>query len=125
MPFFDTSVLFWGHVLLAGGVLANPQKVEKVWDWPTPTNVKEVHSFLESASYYGGLFPNFPWIAHCLHKLVGPMSNKTKNLRGQKKEGKTVAGQKFTKEKNFNWMPEHQQALEMLKEGLVTAPVLG
>ena len=43
--FFDTSVLFLGHVLSAGGISANPKKVEKVWDWPTPTNTKEVHSF--------------------------------------------------------------------------------
>ena len=28
--FFDTSVLFLGHILLAKGISANPQKVEKV-----------------------------------------------------------------------------------------------
>ena len=33
--FFDTSVLFFGHILSAGGISANPEKVEKVQDWPT------------------------------------------------------------------------------------------
>ena len=31
--FFDTSVLFLGHILSSGGIST---KVEKVWDWPMP-----------------------------------------------------------------------------------------
>ena len=50
--FFDTSVFFMGHVLSSEGISTNPEKVEKVWDWPIPTNAKEVHSFLGLASYY-------------------------------------------------------------------------
>ena len=51
--FFSTSVLFLGHVLLAEGISANPEKVEKVKTWPVPKNTKEVQSFLGLASYYG------------------------------------------------------------------------
>ena len=43
--FFDTSILFLGHVLLAKGISANPEKVEKVKTWPVPKNIKEVQSF--------------------------------------------------------------------------------
>ena len=50
--FFDTSVLFLGHILSAKGILANPEKVEKVKTWPVPMNIKEVQSFLGLASYY-------------------------------------------------------------------------
>ena len=50
--FFDTSVLFLGHILLAKGISANPEKVEKVKTWPVPKNIKEVQSFLGLASYY-------------------------------------------------------------------------
>ena len=50
--FFDTSVLFLGHVLSSKGISANPKKVEKMQNWPIPTNAKEVHSFLGLASYY-------------------------------------------------------------------------
>ena len=50
--FFSTSVLFLGHVLLAKGISANPEKVEKVQTWPVLKNTKEVQSFLGLASYY-------------------------------------------------------------------------
>ena len=42
--FFDTSVLFLGHILSAKGISANPEKVEKVRTWPVPKNIKEVQS---------------------------------------------------------------------------------
>ena len=34
--FFQSSVLFLVHVLLKDGILPNPEKVNKVKDWPTP-----------------------------------------------------------------------------------------
>ena len=43
--FFNTSVLFLGHVLSSEGISVKPEKVERVQDWPTSTNAKEVHSF--------------------------------------------------------------------------------
>ena len=49
-----------GHVLSAGVKSANPEKIEKMCDWPTPTNAKEVHSFLGFASYYQRFIPNLP-----------------------------------------------------------------
>ena len=72
----------------------------------------------------GGFIPKFAWITQCLHELVGPTSTKTKKIRGQKKE-EPAAKENPTETKNFNWMPEHQQACDALKETLVTAPVLG
>ena len=93
---FDTSDLILVCVLSAGGLSANLKKVEKVWDWPTPTNTKEVHYFLWLACYY---LPKFAQIAHCLHELVDPISNKTKNTKGQKKKAKTVDGPKMTGER--------------------------
>ena len=74
--FFDTSVLFLGHVS-SEGISPNPQKVERVWDWLIPTNTKEVHSFLELASYYQRFIPKFAKIAQCLYKLVGSTFKQT------------------------------------------------
>ena len=122
--FFDTSVLFLGHVLSSEGISANHGKVEKVWYWPTPTNEKDVHSFLGLALYYRRFIPKSAKIAQCLHELVGPTSNKHKKARGQKK-GRLVAPTEPTESREFKWMPKHQQAFEPLKEALVTAPVLG
>ena len=122
--FFDTSVLFLGHVLSLEGISANPKNVDKVWDWPIPMNAKEVHSFMCLASYYQRFIPKFAKIAQCLHKLVGPTSNKHKKARGQTK-GKPTASTKMSIPKEFKWMPEHQLAFDALKEALVTSPVLG
>ena len=36
----------------ADGISANPEKVEKVQNWPVLSNQKELHSFLGLASYY-------------------------------------------------------------------------
>ena len=122
--FFDTGVLFLCHVLSSKGISAAPKKVDKVQDWPIPTNAKEVHSFLGLASYYQRFIPKFSKIVQCLHELVGPTSNKHKKLRGQMK-GKLAASPELCKPKEFQWMPKHQRAFDALKEALVTAPVLG
>ena len=57
--FFSTSVLFLSHVLLAKGISANPERVEKVKTWSAPNNTKEVQSFLGLASYYRSFIPHF------------------------------------------------------------------
>ena len=85
-------MLFLGHILLSGGISANPKKVDKVWHWPIPTNAKEVHSFLGLASYYQRFIPKYAWIAQCLPELVGPNSTKTKKIRGQKKGRLAASG---------------------------------
>ena len=87
-------------MLSVEGISANPEKVEKVCDWPIPTNAKEVHSFLGLASYYQRFIPKFAKTAQCLHELVGPTSNKHKKTRGQKK-GKLAASTEITKTKEF------------------------
>ncbi|XP_057518418.1 uncharacterized protein LOC130799335 [Amaranthus tricolor] len=41
---------FLGHVITKDGVAVDPLKVQAVMNWPTPTNVTEVRSFLELKS---------------------------------------------------------------------------
>ena len=48
---FNQKYSFLGHTLSKEGISPNPQKVQKVKDWPVPSNVKEVHSLLGLASY--------------------------------------------------------------------------
>ena len=43
--FFQSKVIFLGHVLSKEGISPNPEKVEKVKTWPTPKSTKKVHSF--------------------------------------------------------------------------------
>ena len=41
--FFQMEVSFLGHVLSAKGIAPNPEKVDKVQNWPVPKTSKEVH----------------------------------------------------------------------------------
>ena len=72
--FFQLSVLFLGHLLSKDGILPNPEKVNKVKDWPIPTMAKEVHSFLGLASYYRRFIPQFSKWANPLHDLIRPIA---------------------------------------------------
>ena len=40
------NVEFLGHVVSAEGISTDPAKIERVKDWPVPTTVVEVRSFL-------------------------------------------------------------------------------
>ena len=119
--FFDTSILFLGHILSAKGISANPEKVEKVRTWPVPKNIKEVQSFLGLASYYRWFIDKFAKKARYLHELVGPTSNKHKKARAWK-EATTVTQ---TEHRIFEWTMKHQEVFDALKEALSTAPLLG
>ena len=115
MPFFQCSVVFLGYVLSVDGISTNPEKVEKVHNWPVPSNQKELHSFLGLASYYKSFIPKFAAISKCLHELIGPTHIK--------KGGKTMV--ETTENDNFQWTDEHQKAFDPLKAHLTSAPVLG
>ena len=127
MSIFSTSVLFLGHVLLAKGISANPEKVDKVKTWPVPKNIKEVQSFLGLASYYRCFIPHFTKKAWCLHELVGPTaSNPKSRTKARVKETKAAVNIPIESEtKTFEWTIEHQEAFDALKEALYTALVLG
>ena len=115
--FFQSKVLFLGHTLSKEGISPNPKKVQKVKDWPVPTNVKEVHSFLGLASYYRQFIPQFVKWAGPLYNLIHPVVTK-----------KTCARIRLPPlEQNlppFEWTPSHQDPFDRLKLVLISAPVL-
>ena len=118
-------MIFLGHILSADGISANPEKVDKVRDWPVPSNAKELHSILGLASYCCWFIPNFAHIAKCLCQLVGPTN--VKKTKGKRKEVTSLENLEkldFTLPK-FVWASEHQKAFDALKLALTTAPVLG
>ena len=92
---------FWATL---GGVATDPQKTEAVQDWPVPTTVREVRSFLGFVGYYRRFVPAFVRRAGPLHALLrGTGGNKTKLV---------------------DWTPECGKAFQDLKEALLRAPVL-
>lgn len=96
---FQHEVPFLGHVVSSGGVRTDPGKVAAVADWPTPSNVAEVRSYLGLCTYYRRFVPNFATLAAPLNRLT--------------KKGAS-----------FRWDEACQAAFDSLKAALVEAPVL-
>ena len=43
---------FLGHIISKEGIVVDPIKVEVIKDWPRPTNISEIRSFLGVVGYY-------------------------------------------------------------------------
>ncbi|KAK9110556.1 hypothetical protein Sjap_018616 [Stephania japonica] len=97
--FWLPEVRFLGHVVGATGVAVDPEKVRAVIEWPTPTTVTQIRSFLGLAGYYRRFVQDFSKIAAPMTKLI-------------KKNAK------------FDWNEECEHAFNTLKQKLTTAPVL-
>ena len=96
---FRREVTFLGHVVSSEGVKTDPDKTKAVTEWPTPSNVKELRSFLGLCSYYRRFVKSYATIAAPLHSL-------------------TKAHQPF------EWSQTCKDAFAKLKAALSDAPVL-
>ena len=50
--FFRQELTYLGHVVSKDGIQTDPKKVEAIHNWPVPTNMMEVRSFLGFTNYY-------------------------------------------------------------------------
>ena len=96
---FQREVHYLGHVVSAEGVSTEPEKVEVVRSWPTPSSTTEVRSFVGLVSYYRRFIADFSKIAKPLYKLM-------------------------EKHCEFRWTEACESAFQYLKERLVSAPIL-
>lgn len=88
-----------GHVLSHEGIKTDPDKVSAVVNMPQPKDVSEVRTFLGMTSYYRRFIENYA-------ALAKPLTNLTR------------------KENEFNFDKSCQLAFKILKEKLVSAPIL-
>lgn len=97
--FCRPELRFLGYVVNEAGLLVDPEKVESIRSYPTPTTVKQVRQFVGLASWYRRFVEKFSTIISPLTALL---------KKGCK----------------FKWGEEQEQAMQYLKERLVSAPIL-
>ena len=66
----QNQVRYLSHVVSESGIATDPDKVEAVRSWATPTNVKDVHSFVGLCSYYRRFIPGFSDVARPLFQCA-------------------------------------------------------
>ena len=88
-----------GHFILVAGIQVDPTKIEVIQTLPIPTKLKYVRSFLDHTRYYRHFIRYFRKIASPLYKLL-------------------------TKEAEFSWTSECNEAFLQLMKLLTTTPVL-
>lgn len=108
--FLQQKIKYLGHVVSAQGIAPDESKVEAVRNWPVPTTVTELKSFLGFIGYYRRFIPNFALTARCLHDLLGG--------------GTTKKSKKKVPVKSFVWTSKEQNAFDALKKSCTEAPVL-
>ncbi|PIK44768.1 putative transposon Ty3-I Gag-Pol polyprotein [Apostichopus japonicus] len=110
--FLQREVQHLGHVVSAEGVSVDHGKVDRIVNWPIPTTLTELASFLGLASYYRKFVPNLAKLAAPLHSL-------------KKTDTTTTAGNKSrSKQSPLKWNKEADEAFRQLKTLLSSSPVL-
>ena len=97
--FFKPEVEFLGHHVGRDGLRMMDDKIQAVRDWPTPTKVAHVRSFLGTAGYYRKFIKDFS-------KLASPLSELTHN------------------DVSFTWGDTQATAFQSLKDAMQRHPVL-
>ena len=102
--FYQSEVEYLGFDEGAYGVKPSLSKVKAVAEWPTPTSVKDIRSFLGLASFYRKFISHFSEIA-------APLTDLTKKGRAEIWSPEV-------------WTEKEESAFRQLKAAMVTAPVL-
>jgi Reverse transcriptase (RNA-dependent DNA polymerase) len=68
--FHQKAVDYLGVIVGHGQVKMDHVKVKGITDWPTPTNLHELRSFLGFGNYYKDFIPDYSRITRPLHELT-------------------------------------------------------
>jgi hypothetical protein len=97
--FHKQEVEYLGVIVGKGHVKMDPVKVQAITDWPTPTNLHELRSFLGFGNYYKDFIPAYSHITRPLHDLT-------------------------KKNTPWHWDDSQRTAFHLLKEIFTSYPVL-
>lgn len=94
-----SKIKYLGHLIVPEGIETDPEKISAITDRTEPKNLKQLISFLQTASWYRRFIENFAEIAK-------PLTNLTK------------------KNRSWQWKNEQKQSYKTLQEALTSAPIL-
>jgi hypothetical protein len=97
--FEKTKIKYLGVIISHNKVEMDPVKIARVADWPTPSNKKEVQSFVGFINFYRRFIPGFSHHAHALFDLT-------------------------MKDVRFIWGLPQEDSFKKLKKLVTLAPVL-
>ena len=97
--FFKSEIHYLGHLISDKGIQPLPEKLDTIRNMPRPRTPKEIKQFLGLTGYYRKFVPRFSEISRPLAKLTA-------------------------KDMTFEWTPQCQFSFEMLKDALMSAPIL-
>ena len=96
--FCFSNIAFFKHIVGKNGIKPDPTKIEKVKNFPIPTDLTSTRAALELFSYYRKFIKDFSKIAKPITQLL-------------------------RKDESFQWGEKQQRAFEFLKEILIQAPI--
>jgi hypothetical protein len=97
--FGQNSLAYLGHIISGNGVTTDPSKIKEISNWQTHSCVKALRNFLGLVGYYRKFICHFGLIAKPLTELL-------------------------KKNTIYTWSPDADTAFNLLKQTLVSAPVL-
>ena len=97
--FYKDKIQYLGHIISEQGLAVDPDKIKAIKEWPVPTDVSAVRSFMGITGYYRRFVEIFSAIPYPITSL-------------QRKGVK------------FEWTEKCQNSFEQLKLKLTTVPIL-
>ncbi|KAJ9533760.1 hypothetical protein QJQ45_026845, partial [Haematococcus lacustris] len=101
--FMRTTLKFLGHVIFAGAIAVDPEKIKSISSWPVPQSLQQLQSFLGAANFVRKFVHNFSVLAAPLTDLCGK------------------AGDSFLWQ---NWPADELKAFVSLKAAVAQVPML-
>ncbi len=94
-----STIHFAGHVISPEGIRPDDEKLKSIRNFPVPTNISELRSFLGLANQLGNFLPDLAQASSTIRTLL-------------------------KKDMAWNWLPEHQKEFDHVKTLLTSNPVV-
>ena len=102
---FQHEINFLGHLISAEGIQTSPSLVNVIKDWPLPTSVKQLRTFLGKTGYYRKFIKDYSKIAAPLQSFIKKETSTKKHI-------------------DITHTEDSRNSFKTLKEKLLSAPIL-